>query len=77
MVRVFLNRLPECVLFEDISNRDNLWQRLHTNFVDGNIMVCLGSEIKKVQTDTINSEELIEISKTTSSFKSLIYRSLS
>lgn len=35
--------IPEIVMFEDISNKSNLWQRLYSNFTDGNIMVCLGT----------------------------------
>jgi hypothetical protein len=39
--------IPEVVLFEDISNKSNLWQRLYSNFTDGNIMVCLGTGLIK------------------------------
>jgi hypothetical protein len=39
--------VPEIVMFEDISNKSNLWQRLYSNFTDGNIMVCIGTGILK------------------------------
>jgi hypothetical protein len=53
-------------MFNDISNKDNLWQRLHTNFVEGNIMVCLGSaEVKDPREETIDN---LLISKSTSNY---------
>ena len=35
--------IPEIVMFDDITNKANLWQRLYSNFFEGNIMVCLGT----------------------------------
>lgn len=60
----YLLRLPECVMFDDISNKDNLWQRLHTNFIEGNIMVCLGTST--VNDPKENTTDNLVISKSTS-----------
>jgi hypothetical protein len=54
-------------MFDDISNKDNLWQRLHTNFIEGNIMVCLGTSNIKDPIEQV--KDRIVISKTTSKFK--------
>ena len=35
--------IPEILCFAEITNKANLWQKLLTNFNEGNIMVCLGS----------------------------------
>jgi hypothetical protein len=53
-------------MFDDISNKDNLWQRLHTNFIEGNIMVCLGTSNIKDPKEQVNDR--IVISKTTSNY---------
>lgn len=34
---------PECLLMEEITNKDNLWDRLTENFLEGNILISFGS----------------------------------
>jgi len=42
--------IPEIMTFDDVSNKVYLWDRLYTNFKEGNIMVCFGtSEFKDGQ----------------------------
>ena len=36
-------RIPEVVTMNDISNKENLWTRLHQNILDGNILVSIGT----------------------------------
>ncbi len=33
---------PECLLMEEISNKDNLWDRLTENYLEGNIIISFG-----------------------------------
>jgi hypothetical protein len=44
--------IPEIILFDSISNKDNLWYRLLSNYTEGNILLCIGTRNK----DFINQE---------------------
>jgi hypothetical protein len=63
--------IPEILTFEENENKENLWQKLITNFTEGNILLCLGTGSIKDPVIANSGFSLFEkiISRSTSKYK--------
>ena len=48
--------IPEICLFDNMMNKSNLWNRLYTNYSEGNIILCLGTGILKEEKSYLINE---------------------